>query len=45
MNPHHLEVEELDYELSIRNITCITGVDNKKRALRRRFKDEVDHPS
>lgn len=45
MNPHHLEVEELDYELSIRKITSITGVDNKKRALRRRFKDEVDHPS
>lgn len=45
MNPHHLEVEELDYELSIRKITSITGVDNKKRALRRRFKDEADHPS
>lgn len=45
MNPHHLDLEELDYEISIRKITGIDGIDNKKRALRRRLKDEVDHPS
>lgn len=44
MNPHHLESDELNYELEIRNIRDIVGQDNKRRALRRRLKDEHANP-
>lgn len=44
MNPHNLENEELDYELSIRGIVGLTNVDAKRRALRMRLKDEKKNP-
>lgn len=44
MNPHNLENDELDYELSIRGISGLTNVDAKRRALRLRLKDEKSNP-
>lgn len=44
MNPHHLESDELAYELEIRNIRDVVGLDNRRRALRRRLKDELSNP-
>lgn len=44
MNPHHLESDELNYELEIRNIRDVVGPDNRRRALRRRLKDEQVNP-
>lgn len=45
MNPHHLNCDELDYELAIRKIVGMTGVDQKRRALRTRLRDEFANPS
>lgn len=39
MNPHDLIEEELDYELLVRKINGVEGMDNKRRALRRVLKD------
>lgn len=39
MNPHDLMEDELDYELLIRNIKGVQGIDNKRRALRRVLKE------
>lgn len=44
MNPQHLDTDELDYELAIRNIVGMTGVDQKRRALRQRLRDELANP-
>lgn len=45
MNPQHLNSDELDYELAIRKIVGLTGVDQKRRALRMRLRDEFVNPS